>query len=167
MKVNLDTERLEIRPIVLNDAEFFHKLVNTKGWLEYIGERHLSNKQDAENFIQNILNTERLNYHVFGLKEIERPIGIITFLKRKDEVYPDFGYAMLPDFGGQGLAFEACSAYLEKIRDAGEYEKVLAITKPSNEASIKLLKKLGFMYKGDFTREGSDISYYSINGRFS
>ena len=70
-------------------------------------------------------------------------------------------------YGNKDPAFEACSAYLEKIRDAGEYEKILAITKPSNEASIKLLKKLGFIYKGDFIRAGSDISYYSIKGKLS
>lgn len=162
MEIHSKTERLEIRPIKLLDAAFFNELVNTNSWKKFIGERNISTVNEAEVFIQNILNASNLIYHVFELKDSQVPVGIITFLKRESEEYPDFGFAMLPEFEGQGYAFEACNASLEKIINLHNYDHMIAITKPANTPSINLLKKLGFVYKGDFKREGSMISYYNL-----
>ncbi|WMN12086.1 GNAT family N-acetyltransferase [Marivirga salinae] len=162
MEIYLKTERLEIRPINLLDAGFFNELVNTKSWKKYIGERNISTVSEAEVFIQNILKDVNLNYHVFELKDSQTPVGIITFLKRETEEYPDFGFAMLPEFEGVGMAFEACMVFLEKIRSLHNYDNIIAITIPSNNSSISLLKKLGFVYTGDIKKEGNMLSYYNL-----
>ncbi|MEO0066067.1 MAG: hypothetical protein RI983_1393, partial [Bacteroidota bacterium] len=39
MYCELKTSRLNIRPINLVDSKFMLELVNTKGWLKYIGDR--------------------------------------------------------------------------------------------------------------------------------
>ena len=49
------TDRLLIRPITVGDANFIYSLVNSNGWLKYIGDRNIRNNQDAENYIQKIL----------------------------------------------------------------------------------------------------------------
>ena len=98
MELSLKTERLEIRPIHIMDAGFIHQLVNTEGWKRFIGERNINSVTDAVDFITNIWDDPNRSYHVFELKKSRVPAGIITFLKRKDEKYPDFGFAMLPEF---------------------------------------------------------------------
>ena len=165
MYINIETERLILRPINLKDADFIVDLVNSKGWLEFIGDRKVSNRKDAENYIQRILDNSDFSYNVFELKESRKAIGIITFLKRKDENYPDFGFALLPEFGKKGYAFEASKAYLDKVKKLVTFDDIIAITMPSNKKSINLLRKLGFHYTGDFKKSEDILSYYSLKSK--
>ncbi|MFK7786717.1 MAG: GNAT family N-acetyltransferase [Crocinitomicaceae bacterium] len=162
MYTNLITERLTLRRISLADAEFMLNLVNSQGWLEFIGDRNISNQQEAEQYIQKILSTDDFYYSVFELKETSKPIGIITFLKREDEVFPDIGFALLPQFGSKGYTFEACKTYLEKIEQVHAYENIIAVTKPDNVKSINLLKKLGLQYSNDKEKGEETLSYFSL-----
>lgn len=167
MYSNIETERLILRPIDLEDADFMIDLMNSKGWLKFIGDRNVSNKKDAEDYIQKILDNENFIYNVFELKETRKAIGIITFLKREDEEFPDIGFALLPEFEKNGYTLEASKSYLEKIEDLNRYPVVIAITIPDNRKSISLLRKLGFQYKGDSKKSGDILSYYSLQMRKS
>ncbi len=161
MYLRLETDRLIIRPINLKDAEFILDLVNSKGWLKFIGNRSVSNKNDAENYIQTILDNTNFYYSVFELKESNKAVGIVTFLKREDEKFPDIGFALLPEFEKKGYAFEASKSYLEKIEKLNKYENIIAITMADNKKSVNLLQKLGLEYKYD-RKKGMDVlSYYT------
>lgn len=92
------TDRLLIRPITVGDANFIYSLVNSNGWLKYIGDRNIRNNQDAENYIQKILENKNYYYNVFEIKETKEPIGIITFLHRDNHEFPDIGFALLPKY---------------------------------------------------------------------
>ncbi|MEM7551026.1 MAG: GNAT family N-acetyltransferase [Bacteroidota bacterium] len=162
MYITLETKRLVIRPISLLDAEFLIDLVNSKEWLKFIGNRNISNKKDADNYIENILNNKNFFYSIFELKESNRAIGIVTFLKRKEEEFPDLGFALLPGFEKKGYAFEACKKYLHAIKNLKEHKNIIAITMPGNQKSIVLLKKLGFNYVGDHTKNEEILSYYGL-----
>lgn len=161
MYINTETERLRIRPINLIDAEFMIDLVNSEGWLKFIGDRNISNLTDARNYIQKILDTPNFYYNVFELKESRKAIGVVTFLNREDEKYPDFGFALFPEFENNGYAMEASRSYLKMIEDSKEYDTIIAITKPDNQKSISLLQKLGFHYIGDREKGEEILSYYS------
>ena len=45
------TERLQLREYTLADAPFIFKLMNSPGWLQYIGDRKIASVRDAENYI--------------------------------------------------------------------------------------------------------------------
>nr|WP_298999418.1 GNAT family N-acetyltransferase [uncultured Allomuricauda sp.] len=162
MYTTLATERLILRPINLKDAEFIVELVNSEGWLKFIGDRKISCTKDAENYIQNILNNNKYFYNVFELKESGNAIGIVTFLKRYDELFPDIGFALLPQFEKKGYTFEASKLYLDKLKELNTYENIIAITLPANKKSIKLLHKLELRYQGDFQKGEKLLSYYSL-----
>ncbi|MFK8039089.1 MAG: hypothetical protein AB8B74_12415 [Crocinitomicaceae bacterium] len=51
MYKNLEADRLIIRPINLANSKFIIELVNSDGWLKFIGNRNISNKNDAEKYI--------------------------------------------------------------------------------------------------------------------
>ena len=162
MYINLETERLILRPITLNDADFILELVNSKGWLKFIGDRNISDKKDAEKYIQKILDNNDFYYNVFQLKESLKPIGIITFLRREDEDFPDFGFALLPEFENNGYAFEVSKLYLQKIKKTNKHDTIIAITLPNNKKSIKLLQKLGFQYKVAVKKDATILSHYNL-----
>lgn len=167
MYANIETERLTIRKIQLSDAEFMIDLVNSEGWLEFIGDRNIKDRNDAEKYIQKILDTPNFYYSVFELKDLRKAIGIVTFLKREDEEYPDIGFALLPEFEKNGYTLEACKAYLEKVNLQNEYDTIIGITIPTNQKSISLLQKLGLKYLGDVKNEEETVSYFSVRCRQS
>jgi hypothetical protein len=47
----LQTERLYLRALNLEDAAFILELVNSPGWLKYIGYRNINTIEDAQNYL--------------------------------------------------------------------------------------------------------------------
>jgi len=144
----LETERLILRGLNAEDAPFILALLNEPSFLRYIGDKKVRTVQDAEQYI---LNGPAASYerHGFGLglvelKETHTPIGICGLLKRDELPDPDIGFAFLPDFWNKGYAFESAAAVLQDARERLNLNRILAITDQDNEASIKLLQKLGF-----------------------
>ncbi|MBI2730086.1 MAG: GNAT family N-acetyltransferase [Sphingobacteriales bacterium] len=154
MLTAMETERLVIEPITLNDNLFILELLNTEGWIKFIGDRNVHSPEDATQYIQRILNNPKFNYFVFRLKENNIPIGLVTFLQRDDLDYPDIGFAMLPAYSKKGFSYEASKKVMDEIINSGKHEKVLAITLKDNYQSIRLLEKLGLSREGEKIKDG-------------
>ena len=147
----LETERLILRPLTTADSQFILTLLNEPSFLRYIGDKKVRTPEDAAQYILNgpVASYER---HGFGLGMVElrdshTPIGMCGLLKRDELSDPDIGFAFLPDFWNKGFAFEAAAAVLEDARERLGLERILAITTPDNESSIKLLQKLGMRFE--------------------
>ncbi len=162
MFVTLETERLSIRPITIKDSQFMYQLVNTEGWLQFIGDRNISDTKDAEKYIQNIIENKRFFYHVFELKETKQPIGIVTFLYRDQHEFPDIGFALLPEFEKNGYTMEACKNYLDQIIKYKINTTIIAITLPENIKSITLLNRLGLTFQHHFTQGKETLSLFAL-----
>lgn len=147
----LETSRLRLRQLTPDDAEFIFKLVNDPAWLRHIGDRGVRTLADAGNYI---LQGPMQSYarHGFGLflaelKTSGLPIGICGLLKRETLPDVDLGFALLPEFRGNGYAHESAAAVLAWGKKTFHLSRVVAITTPDNQASIKVLEKLGFEFE--------------------
>ncbi|MGZ3952761.1 MAG: GNAT family N-acetyltransferase, partial [Flavisolibacter sp.] len=49
----LETQRLRLRQFDLGDSEFIIELLNSPGWIEYIGDRNVKTKEQAETYLTN------------------------------------------------------------------------------------------------------------------
>jgi len=147
----LDTERLLLRPITVDDAEFILILLNEPSFLRYIGDKQVRNIEDARQYILNgpIASYERhgLGLLLVELRDSHTRIGMCGLLKRDELPEPDIGFALMPDFWNKGFAFEAAAAVLQDARDRLKLQRILAITSLDNDASIKLLERLGFKFE--------------------
>jgi RimJ/RimL family protein N-acetyltransferase len=147
----LQTPRLVMRWLDFSDAPFLLELLNSPGWLRWIGDRQVRTLEDARNYVRNgpMALREKFGYALLqvSLKTDDQPIGICGLLKRAHLDTPDIGFAFLPAFSGMGYALEAAQAVLQWGRALGE-RRVLAITLPDNQASIRLLDKLGMQQQG-------------------
>lgn len=161
MYFKINTERLVIRPISTTDAAFMLHLTNSKGWLQYIGDRKIYSLEDAQKYIEKIQSNSNFFYHILLLKNDETPIGIITFLKRDTEIYPDFGFAILPAFESKGYVFEASKTYLSELFKLREFDKIIAITLQTNQKSINLLERLGFQFT-NIKQDDEQLAYYQF-----
>ena len=147
----------------MTDSKFIIELVNSEGWLKFIGNRNISNDNDAEKYIQKILDSPNFYYSVFQLKTTKEPIGIVTFLNRSEQRFPDIGFAMLPEYEKNGYTLEASRKYLDEIIESNKYKNIIAITIPDNEKSIRLLMKLGLEYESDYIGDNKTLSIFSLN----
>ncbi|WP_165917176.1 DHCW motif cupin fold protein [Flaviaesturariibacter aridisoli] len=137
------TARLRLDVLQTADSAFIHRLVNTEGWLRFIGDRGVHSETDAVGYIQRLLHSPDATIHVIRLRDGKTPIGITTLLQRPYLPAPDIGFALLPEFEGQGYSQEAAGALLDVLVSAGTLPEVLAITRPGNNRSIRLLERLG------------------------
>jgi RimJ/RimL family protein N-acetyltransferase len=155
----LETDRLLLRRLNVDDAQFILTLLNEPSFLRYIGDKKVRNVKDARQYILSgpIASYER---HGFGLclvelRESQMPIGICGLLKREELSDPDIGFALLPDFWNKGFAFEAANAVLQDGRERLRVQRILAITSLDNDASIKLLERLEFTFERVITLSSS------------
>jgi RimJ/RimL family protein N-acetyltransferase len=158
----LETERLLLRPLTTDDAPFILTLLNEPSFLRFIGDKKVRNLEDARQYI---LTGPMASYQRHGLgllavelKASQTPIGMCGLLKREELPDPDIGFAFLPDFWGQGFAFEAAKAVMNDAREGLKLNRILAIVNPDNDASIKLLERLGLK----FQRVKGDVKLYAF-----
>ncbi len=156
----LETERLLIDTFTVDDAPFMLALLNTPGWLEFIGDRGLRTLEDARQYI---LNNPISSYRQYGfgpyavrLKSNGAPIGMCGLHKRTFLPDIDIGFAFLPDYAGQGYGYESASALIGYGRDVLGFPRITGITKPTNANSIRLLEKLGLRFEKN-VRFGTNV----------
>jgi RimJ/RimL family protein N-acetyltransferase len=156
LKKILETERLLLRELDPEpDAGFMLELLNSPKFHAYIGDRGVRTVEQAA-----VFGRERYcqgyNLHGYGLYVVEtkagdeepsQPIGICGFVRRETLPAPDIAFAFLPQFERQGYGYESSLAMMDYGRETLGFDRVLAITSMDNDASIRLLEKLGFVQK--------------------
>jgi RimJ/RimL family protein N-acetyltransferase len=167
MKV-LETPRLVIREFTHEDAPFIVELVNTPSWLRYIGDRKIKTAQDARRYLDNgpIRSYKDFGFglNLVSLKEGNIPIGMCGLIKRDALPDVDIGFAFLPAFEHQGYGYESAAAVLDAGRLKG-INRIVAITLPDNEGSVRLLKKTGMTFEKMIRLPGEekDLMLFGIN----
>ena len=156
----LKTDRLSLENLEIKDHKFIFELLNTEGWLKFIGDRNVHSDTDAIAYIERIMGNPNLNYWVVKLKNNQTALGIITFIQRDYLEHPDIGFAFLPQYSGKGYAFEATIAVLKSIFQTENLSHILATTIPKNVNSIKLLEKLGLRFEREIETGGLKLSIY-------
>ncbi len=157
---SIETNRLLLTPISLGDAEFMLKLINCPGFIRFIGDRNVRTLEQAEGYIENMLENPNITYWVIRIQETKEAIGVVTWVKRDFLPGPDLGYALLPEFEGQGYAIEASRAWLEHQQKT--HNTILAICQADNAGSIKLLQKLNFKREEIFENDGHVMHRYCL-----
>lgn len=147
----LETDRLQLRRLSVDDAEFILRLLNEPSFIQNIGDRGVRTIEDARAYI---LKGPIASYEKFGFglllvaeKETGVPAGICGLLRRDVLEDVDIGYALLPEFWSRGYALESASAVISYAREKLGSKRVLAVVNPDNQSSIRLLGKMGFQYE--------------------
>jgi RimJ/RimL family protein N-acetyltransferase len=147
----LDTKRLLLRRLTEDDAEFILELLNEPSFLLNIGDRGVRTIPAARLYIANgpLESYRRFGFGLYlvTLKDSGIPIGICGLLKRESLEDVDIGFAFLPSFWSQGYAYESASAIMDYGWNVLKLKRIVAITAPHNQASGKLLEKIGLRFE--------------------
>ena len=156
----LETERLRLRYFTLDDTEFIIRLLNSPGWIEFIGDRNVKTEEQAKAYL---LNGPMKSYEVngYGLCLVETkadnvPIGMCGIINRANMEGQDIGFAFLTEYVGLGYGYEIASATLTYAMNELRIPCVFAVTLPTNKPSIKLLEKIGLQFKRNFSFPDED-----------
>ena len=159
MKYILETERLRLREFTTADCDFLIELMNSPGWLKFIGDRNVRTREEGENYLR---NGPMKSYEVngYGLWMVERkddgcPMGMCGILKRAWLADPDIGYAFMEPWRGRGYAGEATRAIVQYAGEAFGLKRLVAIIDPENSDSVKLINNAGFAFE-TMVREATD-----------
>jgi RimJ/RimL family protein N-acetyltransferase len=144
MPTSLTTDRLIMRPFSLSDAPLHAEMISERG----PGARHYGAAVGAvERIIERLLREAA--EHGFGLYALERVanagfIGYSGLIVGRGSISePEIAYELLSRFHARGYATEAASAVVEAARATGR-RRLVATVGPTNTASFRVLKKLGF-----------------------
>ena len=158
-----ESSRLLMKRMRVSDYALINELLNTDGFIKYIGDRNIRSDEDAKAYIERTLENQNIQYWVVTVKSEMVQAGIVSLVMRDYLPVRDIGYAFLPRFMNRGFAFEASYALMKKlILDCG-MDELLATPNKSNARSVHLLEKLCFTHQREIEHEGKVIQVYSIN----
>lgn len=166
MKI-LDTERLTLRLLEAGDAPFILELVNEPGWLRFIGDRGIRTVEAARDYIvHNVLAMQEkygFSLYLAESKTNNERLGMCGLIKRDTLNDVDIGFAFLARHAGRGYAHESAAAVMRHARETLRLSRIVAITSPENERSIRLLEKIGLRFDKFLSMKGkpNDTSLYT------
>ena len=168
MKV-LETERLSLCQFSIDDADFILRLLNEPSFIRNIGDRGVRTLQDARSYILRVpfASYER---HGFGLyrvmlSESGESIGMCGLIKREELEDADIGYAFLPKYWSKGYAVESALTVKEYARDVIGLKRLVAITDPENQGSIRVLEKIGLKFEKmvRLSEDDIELKLFAVN----
>ncbi|WP_158838383.1 GNAT family N-acetyltransferase [Polaribacter sp. L3A8] len=144
----LETERLTLRALNLEDAKAIFGLRANKEVNEYIKREPPKNLSESRAFIDEISNLIAENKGIFWVLQSNNSLELLgTIGLRNFDVadnYAEIGYEIHPDYQERGYMTEAFEEVLEYGFDKLGLKTIEAFTHKNNLASITLLHKLDF-----------------------
>jgi RimJ/RimL family protein N-acetyltransferase len=171
--IHLKTDRFILKPISEDDAEEIYQHVkeyDIARWL--ISLPHPYPKDGAIKYIREAteLMKKGLSYELpIRLRSTGELVGVMALLKvdRKNR-NAELGYWIAKKYWGSGFATEAGLRVMEFAFQVLKLERTYAKYYPENEASSRVMEKMGMKYEGTMRHEiyknGKfyDMSYYGI-----
>lgn len=149
----LETERLIIRNFRASDWQALYKLIVQYQASEFAPYDHQWPTSRAE--IKKIAEWFAGGdcYMAVCLKDTSQLIGFVSLHPEQGDDQKQFstGYVFNHGFHGQGYAAEACGAILNRAFEQLQAYRVVTGTAAVNQASCRLLERLGFKKVGEET----------------
>ncbi|MBK7629319.1 MAG: GNAT family N-acetyltransferase [Ignavibacteriales bacterium] len=160
----LETERLFLTEFMLSDSEELFKMRSDKKILKYLDREPHKSIEESELMISEMIKTYKnkdgINW-IIKKKDSLNVIGYIGYLRmRIGDVRAEIGYAMKPEYWGNGFMSEAMAKVIDFGFKVFCLHSIEANVNPANLSSIKLLEKFGFKREAFFHED------YFFNGKF-
>ena len=159
----LETERLILRPLDEDDVDEIYAMRSDAEVMRFI--REPQNRRESADWLELISSrwqTEQIGFCAMIEKASNEFVGWCGVWKLKETGEFEIGYATVPKIWGRGLATEAAVKFLEYAFERLQPEKIVAVAQPKNQASRRVMEKLGMSYDYTGIFYGSNLVHYSI-----
>jgi RimJ/RimL family protein N-acetyltransferase len=152
MPIILTTDRLTLRPLALEDFPAYVDFWQDNVVVRFIAGSPLSREQVWKRLLGTVGHWQLLGYGFFAIEEnaTGKFMGEAGFQEMRRDLVPSIegtletGWALLPEFHGQGYATEAVRAAMDWADRSFPDQDYSCIIGPENLASMRLAMRLGF-----------------------
>jgi RimJ/RimL family protein N-acetyltransferase len=160
----IETERLRLRMISGDDLDDLAGMFADPDVVKYVGDGQPGNREDAIKTIQSMgahwrnhgfgrwVATDKANGAFLGFGGLRSLFGT-----------PEVVYHLAKAQWHKGLATELGRASLRFGFEDRSFERIVAIAKPANAASIHVMEKLGMQFEKHASYYDIDVVQYSIS----
>ena len=169
MREEIETNRLLLRHFTPNDVDDLYQIYSNPELFKYMLNEISTEKlllwKQTRAIIHSLMNNWQK--HHFGVwavvdKKHQKLIGHCGFKFLENTAEVQIGYLLNKSYWGRGLATEAASAALNYGFKIANLERIVAIAKPENIASCRVMEKLGMKYEKDAYYYNNHVVYYSM-----
>lgn len=159
----IETERLLLRKLLPKDKNDLFEILSDEQTCLDDGGFHAFQAQD-EAFYALFAQMQGQRRYAIELKDTHKLIGLIH-LQDEERAIPayELGFVLNPKFRRKGYAFEAISGLIAAWFEQTDVQMFTASHFPHNEASKKLIQKLGFTYEGTERKAMKHAAYGPID----
>lgn len=143
----LETDRLMLRPITLDDAEDLFEYASDPENTRHTFPTHQS-IEETEWVISNLFMSSPLGNFAIELKENGKMIGTCDLRVNESEKSAELAYAINKKYWGNGYAPEAAKKLLELAFQDLKIERLWAKFSSENPASGRVMEKIGMEKEG-------------------
>lgn len=160
----LETERILLRRFAESDIDAVFAMRSDADVMRFIRAPQTEPKE-ARNWIELVSSrweSDRLGFCAVIDKQSGRLAGWCGLWRLRETGETEVGYALVREFRGRGFAVEASEAMLIYGFDELGLDEIVAVTRPDNSRSRRVMERLGMSY--DYTGEFYDqqLVHYSI-----
>ena len=139
----LQTARLLLRRARKDDLEAMHAVFSDERGMQYWSNGPHSTLDETQRWLDSMIGASPEDSDDFVVTVDGELIGKLGCWR-----IPEIGFILRSDQWGKGYASEAMSAFVAHIFAARPIDRLTADVDPRNEASLRLLKKHGFVETG-------------------
>jgi RimJ/RimL family protein N-acetyltransferase len=160
----VETHRLQLRMFAPSDMDDLCRLLSDPEVIRYVGTGEPILEEEAGTILTSIL--AHWGRHGYGRwaavdKATEKFIGMGGLRTLIDT--PEVVYHLAKSRWGLGLATEMAHASLRYGFEEHGFERIVAVAKPENTASIHVMEKVGMRYQKHETYYGIEVVQYMIS----
>ena len=166
IRLPIETERLQVRPLRLDDARNLHELYSDAEAMRFLADAATipHTLAESEAWVQSKVDLFERDDGLSLWAVVERASGRVigdaglqweTMADRREL---DLGCRIVRRLQGRGYATEASSAILRAAFDAG-FNRVAAQTATNNAAALEVLRRIGFRIEGETEWEGRTMAF--------
>lgn len=152
MRPTIETERLLLRPWLLEDFDDYHAMWQEPAVARFITGEPLSREDSWRRMLGSVGQWELMGFGFFALREKAGGsfVGAAGFHEMRRALTPSIegtleaGWALVASHHGKGYAREAMVAALAWAQHACPGREISCIIDPENHASLRLARTLGF-----------------------
>ncbi len=159
----LETDRLILRPLREKDIEAIYAMRSDADVMRFI--REPQNRIESANWVELVSSRwkdERIGFCAILEKPSKKFVGWCGIWRLKETEELEIGYAVAKQFWGKGLATEAALVFLDYAFEKLEPEKIVAVARPENTASRRVMEKLGMNFVGTGIFYDQELVQYAI-----
>lgn len=161
----LETTRLEMVPLSADDFDTLYAIYSEPAVSRYLTAQPRSPGDFRGPFERMLESSSTLGMWMIVHKADRRPIGRCGFYPFSEPplATPELAYLLSQAYWSKGLATEAARGCLDFAFRVQDWPEVVAIVRPENAASARVLSKIGMQLLRRIAVRGVPVDLYQIS----